>query len=85
MEAAWLYQNEGVIAEYKNAQGELVRYDPSGQMQAYVQYLSLLPAMAREAEANARRFAALWPFVALAGIALGVLRPRRATWGAPSG
>ncbi|MHC4846788.1 MAG: hypothetical protein ACYTCU_11605 [Planctomycetota bacterium] len=76
--ARWIWMTSGVAGEYVDETGATVPFVPNEQDHAQQQAYVLMPVVLRDYADDVARFRALWPYVALAGIALGLLRPLRA-------
>jgi hypothetical protein len=75
--AMWHYVETGVSVEYLDAQGETVLFEPDDEADAFQRAHVLVPMMMRQGLDNARMFRSLWLYVALGGLALGLVRPLR--------
>jgi len=81
--AQWTFVVTGVTEEYEDESGNTVLFEPDEELQAAMRQQILMPAVLREFQDDARTFRSLWPYVALAGAALGLLRPLRPLRAAP--
>lgn len=83
--AWWTYIHTGVVGEHEDESGETVTFEPSEEERAAADAMVLIPAARRAVLDDASTFRSLWPWVALAGLALGLLRPLRAAPRPPTG